>query len=471
MLKNILFAASESTPFMKTGGLADVTGSLPQALNKIRQNEVRVMLPFYEAMDESYKKEAVKKASFDVPVGWRIQEAHLYELEWEGVVHYFIRNEFYFGRDDVYGYFDDGERFAFFSRAVIESFPYLDFDVDVLHAHDWQTGLAVAFAGILQPKPGLRTVFTIHNIQHQGWMGPDAFYDVLNIGPEHFAGLEWHGMINCMKAALHHTDKITTVSPSYAQEIRQPYYGEGLDPVLNARSADLMGIINGINTDDYNPATDPNLAEPYTTSRLKKKANKRRLQKQLCLKDDPDIPMYSIVSRLVEQKGFHLLEHILDEFLQENVQVVLLGTGDTAFEQSFAYFSSRYPDKMSALLRFSEPLARQIYAASDFFIMPSKFEPCGLSQLIALQYKTIPIVRETGGLKDTVQPYNEITGEGNGFSFANYNAHELLYSLRYSMLVYHRPELFKPLIANVNRSRFSWKDSAELYNGLYDELV
>lgn len=468
-MKNILFAASECTPFIKTGGLADVIGSLPEALNLEGDNDVRVILPLYEEMDDSFKDSLTFVADITVPVGWRAQQASLYSIEYNGVLHYFIRNDFYFGRQGIYGYFDDGERFVFFSRAVIEALPHLDIDIDILHAHDWQTGLAVVFANII--RPDIKTIFTIHNIQYQGWMTHEAFGDLMNIGPEHFAGLEWQGMINCMKAALFHADKITTVSPSYAEEIKQPYYSEGLDSILNARDADLFGIINGINTDDYNPQTDPYIHAQYKTSRVKKRENKMYLQKELCLTVDPDIPMYVAISRFVEQKGFHLLEHILDEFLQENVQVVILGTGDYEFEQSFSHFASRYPKKMATLLKFSEATARQLYASSDFFIMPSKFEPCGLSQLIALQYKSIPIVRETGGLRDTIQPYNETTGEGNGFSFANYNAHELLYILRYSLLIYSRDELFKPLLKNVNKSKFSWKDSARLYDGVYKELV
>ncbi|SDO13392.1 glycogen synthase [Alkalicoccus daliensis] len=468
-MKNILFAASECTPFIKTGGLADVIGSLPQALNTDRTNEVRVILPLYEGMDDSFKDSLTFVSDITVPVGWRSQQASLLSLQHEGITFYFVQNDFYFGRYGTYGYFDDGERFVFFSRAVIEALPLIDMDVDILHAHDWQTGMAVAFANIM--RPDIRTVFTIHNIQHQGWMTHEAFGDLMNIGPEHFAGLEWQGMINCMKAALFHADKITTVSPTYAEEIKQPYYSEGLDSILNERSGDLIGIINGINADEYNPVTDPYIFSQYKTSRLKKKENKLFLQRELCLTEDPDIPMYVAVSRLVEQKGFHLLERILEDFLQENVQVVILGTGDYSFEQSFAYFASRYPKKMATLLKFSEATARQLYAASDFFIMPSKFEPCGLSQLIALQYKSIPIVRETGGLRDTVQPFNEITGEGNGFSFANYNAHELLYTLRYSLLTYSRPDIYKPLIKNVNKSQFSWKDSAKLYTGVYKELV
>ncbi|CAM3854909.1 glycogen synthase [Alkalicoccus chagannorensis] len=469
-MKHILFAASECTPFIKTGGLADVIGSLPEALQQSGETEVSVILPLYHGMPETYRKELTHCADLVVPVGWRNQEAILHTMSRNGVTYYFIDQSFYFGRQSAYGYFDDGERYVFFSRAVIEALPHIEGrDIDILHAHDWQTGLAVAFTRIL--RPDIKTVFTIHNIQYQGWMTHDAFGDLMNLGPEHFPGFEWKNMINCMKAAVFHADKITTVSPSYAEEIKQPYYGEGLDPLLNERAMDLTGIINGIDTDEYNPMKDPYLYSPFKTSRAKKKQNKTALQKDLCLPVDPEVPVYAAISRLVDQKGFHLLERILEEFLQENVQFILLGTGDYQFEQSFAYLAHRYPNKMAAVLKFSEADARRIYAASDFFIMPSKFEPCGLSQLIALQYKSIPIVRETGGLRDTVQPYDETSGEGNGFSFANYNAHELLYTMRYSLLVYHREELWKPLIQNVNRSRFSWKDSAELYNGLYRELA
>ncbi|PRO65388.1 glycogen synthase [Alkalicoccus urumqiensis] len=468
-MTHIVFAASECTPFVKTGGLADVIGSLPQALREQTGHEISVILPLYDQMDEAYRSQLIPAGTLNVPVGWRSQGAALHKLVRDGITYYFVENEFYFGRHGAYGYFDDGERFVFFSRAVVEIIQGMEERPDILHAHDWQTGMAVAFANIMMPD--LKSVFTIHNIQYQGWMTHEAFYDLMNVGPEHFPGMEWHGMINCMKAAIFHADKITTVSPSYAEEIKQPYYGEGLDPLLNERSIDLMGIVNGIDTADYDPMKDPNLYVPYRTSRAKKKENKRWLQRELCLPEDGDIPMYAAISRFVEQKGFHLLERILDEFLQENVQVVILGTGDYAFEQSFAHFAGKYPDKMVTLLKFSEATARQIYAAADFFLMPSKFEPCGLSQLISLQYKTIPIVRETGGLRDTVLPYDEITGEGNGFSFANYNAHELLYTMRYSLLIYSRPELLKPLLQNVNKSRFSWKDSAKLYDGMYKELL
>ncbi|QKS72105.1 glycogen synthase GlgA [Paenalkalicoccus suaedae] len=470
-MKNVLFAASECTPFIKTGGLADVIGSLPQALKAGNHAHVQVILPLYEAIPEEYKKELSHVATFQVPVGWRNQQAHLLKLEHDAITYYFIANDYYFARGGTYGYHDDGERFIFFSRAIIEAFPYLEVAVDILHCHDWQTGLAVAFAKTIPPTPNLQTVFTIHNIQYQGYMPHTAFGDLISIPIEHFPGFEWQGMINCMKAGLFHADKITTVSPSYAEEIKQPYYSEGLHPILHERDADIVGVINGIDTNEYNPMKDPHIEVPFKTSRKKKQENKTLLQEELGLDVDADKPLFVAISRLVEQKGFHLLEHIMEDFLQEDVQVIILGTGDQAFEHSFSYFAGKYPRKMATILRFSEAMARKLYASADFFLMPSKFEPCGLSQLISLQYKTVPIVRETGGLKDTVTPFNQDTGEGNGFSFANYNAHELLHTMHYALSIYHDSKQWKQLLKNVNKSQFSWKDSASSYADIYRSLI
>ncbi|PYZ93806.1 glycogen synthase GlgA [Salipaludibacillus keqinensis] len=470
-MEKILFAASECTPFVKTGGLADVIGSLPQALQDAKLSEVRVILPLYDEISSYWKEKMERKATFNVKVGWRDQHATLYTLEHEGVLYYFIANELYFTRKGIYGYYDDGERFVFFSQAVISAFPHLDYEPNVLHGHDWQTGLVMAFAKISPPLPNLKTVFTIHNIKYQGMMPHQAFDDLFNLPMEHFSGFEWNGMINCMKSGLFHADKITTVSPSYAEEIKDPYYSEGLHPILHERDADLVGVINGINIKDYHPMKDPYIKVNYKHSRVKKKENKIFLQEEFGLPVNRDIPMYVAISRLVEQKGFHLLERILEDFLQEDVQIIILGTGEKEFEDSFSHIASRYRDKMVTLLKFDEGLARRLYAGADFFIMPSMFEPCGLSQLIALQYKTVPIVRETGGLKDTVQPFNDFTGEGNGFSFTNYNAHDLLSVLMYSLNVYHQPEHWSRLLKNVNKSQFSWKESAKAYAEIYELLV
>ncbi|GGM19034.1 glycogen synthase [Paraliobacillus quinghaiensis] len=471
MQNNILFVASECTPFVKTGGLADVVGSLPQVLNQHENTEVRVVLPLYEEIIEKWHEELEQVTSFVVPVGWRNQEAILYQLSYHGVVYYFIGNDYYFSRKGTYGYYDDGERFVFFSRAVIDALSLLDFKPNILHAHDWQAGLSVALANILQPIEALKTIFTIHNIKYQGIMPLDAFHELLNLPNDHIGGMEWNGLINCMKAGLYHADKITTVSPSYADEIKTTYFGEGLYPILNERHEDLVGIINGIDTDEYNPKTDQHIAFNYSHSRKKKKENKEDLQEKLGLPIDGEKPLYVMITRLVEQKGLHLVQAIIDEFLQEDVQFVLLGTGDYEFEDYFYHAAERNKDKLVAYLGFDEAIARQLYAASDFFVMPSLFEPCGLSQLIALQYKAVPIVRETGGLKDTITPYDEKTGTGNGFSFTNYNAHELLHVLRYALNIYHEPDHWATLQKNIIKSHFSWEDSSLEYIDFYQNIL
>ncbi|MFK4997379.1 glycogen synthase [Bacillus sp. N9] len=432
--------------------------------------EVRVILPLYDEISPEWRSQMEHCASFDVPLGWRNQEASLYTIKHNQITYYFIENMYYFTRKGVYGYYDDGERFVFFSRAVIESLCHLNFKPDVLHAHDWQAAMSVALAKILQPIDQLKTVFTIHNIKYQGMMPLETFDDFFQLSAEHIGGFEWNGMINCLKSALFHADKITTVSPSYAEEIKDPYYSEGLHPILIERSQDVVGVLNGIDTKEYNPLTDTALSVKYRSARARKMENKVAIQKKLGLPVDGEKPLYIIITRLVEQKGLHLVQRIFDEFLQEDVQFIILGTGDYEFESYFSDAAYRYPDKLVTLLTFDESLARQLYASADFFVMPSKFEPCGLAQLIALQYKTVPIVRETGGLKDTVQAFNEVTGKGNGFSFTNYNAHDLLVVLRYSLAIYHQPERWADLIRNVNRSQFSWKESAHEYAGLYKSL-
>ncbi|MBS4217666.1 glycogen synthase GlgA [Bacillus sp. FJAT-49711] len=470
-MKNVLFVASECTPFIKTGGLADVVGSLPQALKENEQIDVQVILPLYDEISEKWKSQMHLFASIDVPLGWRNQEASIYKLIYNKITYYFISNDFYFTRKGVYGYYDDGERFVFFSRAVIEALSHLECKPHILHAHDWQAGMAVALAKIMQPIKDLKTVFTIHNIKYQGVMPIEIFEDFFELPVEHIGGMEWDGMLNCLKSALFHADKITTVSPTYADEIKDPYYGEGLSPILIERAGDLVGIVNGIDIKDYNPLTDPALPVKYRSSRARKKENKIMIQEKLGLQVNGDKPLYTIISRLVEQKGLHLIQHIFEEFLKEDVQCIVLGTGDDEFESYFSEMAYRYPDKVAAILDFDEDLARKLYASADFFMMPSKFEPCGLAQLIALQYKAVPIVRETGGLKDTVLPFNEVTGEGNGFSFTHYNAHDLLAVLRYSLTIFHTPELWNIIIRNVNKSQFSWKKSALEYENLYEELT
>jgi starch synthase len=470
-MEKVLFVASECMPFVKTGGLADVIGSLPQALKESEQIDVRVILPLYHEVTAEWREHMDHCQTFNIDFGWNRQEVSLYKLTHHQIDYYFIKNKYYFDREGVYGYYDDGERFIFFSHAVIEALAFLDFKPQIIHAHDWQAGMVVALAKIMKPIEHLKTVFTIHNIKYQGLIQLKDFNNLFNLRLEHLGGLEWKGMLNCLKSALYHADKITTVSPTYAEEIRHSYFSEGLDSILNERSADVVGILNGIDTKEYNPLIDSFISVKYRSAREKKKDNKVILQKKYGLPIDREKPLYTMITRLVEQKGLHLLQRILDEFLQADVQCIILGTGDYEFESYFSEAASRYPDKLVTLLTFDEGLARQLYAGADFFLMPSKFEPCGLAQLIALQYKTVPIVRETGGLRDTVQSFNEFTGEGNGLSFTNYNAHDFLAVLRLSLKIYQDPIQWATLARNVNKSRFSWRDAARDYVNIYEELT
>ncbi|KAB8138537.1 glycogen synthase [Gracilibacillus oryzae] len=472
MKKNILFVASECTPFVKTGGLADVIGALPGALNQADSVDTRVILPLYQSIYPHWYDQMRKVASFDVLVGWRKQPTTLYQFTFKQVMYYFIENDYYFARDDVYGYDDDGERFVYFSEAVIASLPYLEFQPDILHAHDWQAALTVLFNKVYPDTLKMKSVLTIHNLKYQGIMLRDSFHDLFHLNEEHISGIEWHGLLNCLKAGIFHADKVTTVSPTYAEEIKTPYYGEGLHACIQEKGNDLVGILNGIDVKSYHPKTDRAIRFHYQFSSSRKSLNKLYIQHKFGLDIDPDKPMYVMVTRFVEQKGLHLIKAILDQFLtEEDVQFVVLGTGDGDFEHYFYQMEQRYKGTMIAYLKFNEKLARQLYAAGDFFVMPSKFEPCGLAQLIALQYNTVPIVRETGGLKDTVTPYNEYDKTGNGFSFTNYNAHDLLAVLRYSLEIYHDQDKWYPLFRNVRKSSFSWERSRDQYMELYNQML
>ncbi|UBH23213.1 glycogen synthase [Macrococcus armenti] len=466
-MKKVLFVASECTPFFKSGGLADVIGSLPQYLERTGECEVRVILPLYKDLNESYRAQLKEEMVFQTQVGWRFQYTRILSLKLNGIMYYFVDNMHYFSRDALYGYGDDGERFVYFSNAVIEFIYRGDYKPDVLHGHDWQAGAAVAICNIKKPVQSIKTVFTIHNLKYQGLLMYDAFENLFNLDRIHFAGFEWGGMLNLMKAAIFHADKITTVSPSYAEEIRTPYYGEGLEDLLNMRSRDLVGIVNGIDVKDYSALYDKALAVNFKSSIDKKRQNKCALQEQFGLPVHSDTPLYSIITRMVEQKGLHLVMRIMEEFVQNDIQLVIMGNGDKEFEDYFKYLEEKYCDKVIFYRGFDEQLSRRIYAASDFFIMPSKFEPCGLSQLIALQYRAIPIVRETGGLRDTVQPFNEITLDGTGLSFANYNAHELLDRLKASLKIFNDDHQYKALIKNITKVNHSWDASAEKYLKLY----
>jgi starch synthase len=475
---NVLHIASEGDPFVKTGGLADVIGALPKALQG-QGVEVRVILPKYSKIPQHFRERMTLKQVIHVGIGWRNQYCGIEELEHGGIHYYFIDNEQYFNRDGLYGYYDEAERYAYFCRAVLAALPHLDFQPDVLHCHDWQTALIPlllrAHYGDHPFYQGMRTVFTIHNLLYQGIFPHQILEDLIGVGYEYFTvdGLEHFDCVNFMKGALNYADKITTVSSTYAGEIQTEYFGEKVDGLLRKRAGDLLGIVNGIDYESYNPETDPHLFFSYNLKESVhlKRENKWELQKQLGLPAHQEVPMIGIISRFVEQKGFDLILHVLEDLLQHDVQLVILGTGEAKYEWAFREMAMRYPDKLSVNIRFDEGFARQIYAASDLFLMPSRFEPCGLSQLLALRYGSVPIVRETGGLRDTVRPYDEFQGTGNGFSFTNFNAHDMLYTILRALHFYKDEETWAKILANVATCDFSWRESAKQYRMLYEQLV
>jgi starch synthase len=461
---NVLFASFEAVPFSKTGGLGDVTGSLPGHINSTRF-DVRVILPKLGIIPERYKKKMTPIAVFSVPLGWRNVYCGLETMRLGGVTYYFIDNEYYFKRDKIYGEFDDGERMAYFSKAVLESILHIDdFMPDIIHCNDWHTALIPVFLHemymALSGFEKIKTIFTVHNLKFQGQYSDFVIGDVCGLAgtpAEH--QLRIGEAANYMLGALRYTDMITTVSPSYAEEICTRYYGEGLDWIFNEKKDRLRGILNGINYKLYKPVED-------------KKAAKAALQKELGLKITPGVPLLCVISRLTEQKGMDLISYNLPMFRSGDMQLAILGTGDPTFENAFRYYADKYPDNISARMEFNEPLSRRIYAGSDIFLMPSRFEPCGLSQMIAMRYGTLPIVRETGGLKDTVIPYNKYTGDGTGFSFANYNAHELKNKIEEAYGLYTGGKKhWNAMMKSAMNQNFSWTRSAKEYRKLYQELL
>lgn len=473
----VLFAASEAVPFIKTGGLADVIGSLPKELTR-QGLDVRVILPKYGDIPAAYRKAMTKVITFDVYIGWRKQYIGIEMLQHEGVTFYFVDNEFYFKRPGIYGYGDEAERFGFFCRGVIEALPLLDFQPDVIHCHDWQTGMIpVLLKAHYQHLPfysEMKTMSTVHNLKYQGVFDQSLFKDLFGLSDDHFTGtaLELHGGASFLKGGLLYSDQITTVSQTYAEEIQTPFYGESLDSLLRHRKDQLTGIVNGIDYDVFDPMTDAHLVVNYRDSLPKKQQNKLALQERLGLPVNADVPMIALVTRLVQQKGLDLIQHVISEILTLDIQLVVLGTGEYSYEQMFRHAAQTHPDKVSAQIYFDESLAHQIYAASDLFLMPSQFEPCGIGQLIALRYRSVPIVRETGGLKDTVQPYNEFTGEGTGFTFSNYNAHDMLHIIRRAVFFYKNDrEAWLKIQQNMKKGDFSWKKSAQQYIALYKVMV
>lgn len=473
----IVFASAECAPFVKTGGLGDVAGSLPAALVRAGA-EVIVMVPKYATIKDEYKAQMEHFSDFYVSLGWRNEYCGLEKLEHDGVTYMFIDNERYFARDYPYGFFDDGERFAFFSKAITESLQHLPagFECDILHCNDWQTALAPVFLReFYQGLPlydRVKTVFSIHNVAFQGQFSDTVMEDILGMAhiPAAASQLRCDACsINYMLGALRYADAITTVSPTYANEIQTPEFGEGLDGVLRERSYALQGILNGIDVAGFDPATDKRIAANYTVEdRSGKAVCKAKLQEELGLEVRDDRPLMVMVTRLTRQKGMDLVMYALDRILAGGVQVAVLGTGDRDYEDGLRYFQDKYPGTMAARIEFDPALSQRMYAAADMFLMPSKFEPCGLSQIIAMRYGTLPIVRETGGLKDTVQPYNEFTGEGTGFSFSNFNGDEMGDAVfRAARLFWDNRDAWNQLVTQAMSQDFSWTRSADKYLDLY----
>ena len=473
----IVFASAECAPFVKTGGLGDVAGSLPAALVRAGA-EVIVMVPKYATIKDEYKAQMEHFSDFYVSLGWRNEYCGLEKLEHDGVTYMFIDNERYFARDYPYGFFDDGERFAFFSKAITESLQHLPagFECDILHCNDWQTALAPVFLReFYQGLPlydRVKTVFSIHNVAFQGQFSDTVMEDILGVAhiPAAASQLRCDACsINYMLGALRYADAITTVSPTYANEIQTPEFGEGLDGVLRERSYALQGILNGIDVEGFDPATDKRIAANYTVEdRSGKAVCKAKLQEELGLEVRDDRPLMVMVTRLTRQKGMDLVMYALDRILAGGVQVAVLGTGDRDYEDGLRYFQDKYPGTMAARIEFDPALSQRMYAAADMFLMPSKFEPCGLSQIIAMRYGTLPIVRETGGLKDTVQPYNEFTGEGTGFSFSNFNGDEMGDAVfRAARLFWDNRDAWNQLVTQAMSQDFSWTRSADKYLDLY----
>lgn len=476
-MPTVLMIGAEAAPFAKCGGLGDVLGSLPKALRR-QGTDAAVMIPKYQSIPDVYQERMTAVTSFTVPVSWRKQYCGLFYMEHEGVPTYFLDNEYYFKRPYMYGFYDEAERYSFFCRAVLEALPYLETIPEILHCHDWHAGmisvLLDAYYRRDQAYRQLRTVFTIHNLKYQGVFPKEIMDDVLGLGWEYFTfdRLEFYDQVNFMKGGLVFSDYLTTVSPSYAQEIQTAYYGENLDSLLSRRRDHLSGIINGIDYELYNPATDPAIDNSYDSQAHFKQRNKHSLQQKVGLELNPDVPLIGMVSRLVRQKGIDLIARIFDELMgMDDVQFVVVGTGEHHYEQLFRQAALRYPGRISANILFDEALSRQVYAGADLFLMPSLFEPCGIAQLIAMRYGALPIVRETGGLKDTVISYNEQTGAGNGFSFKNYNAHDMLFTIRRAISLHKDKKLWDQLVASVMSSKFDWDKSAGDYASLYMKLT
>lgn len=476
----ILFAASEVVPFVKTGGLADVTGSLPKYFDK-KQYDTRVILPKYKLIPEKYKNQMQHVTHFYMDLAWRNQYVGIEQLVLDGITFYFIDNEYYFSGDKPYGpIHEDIERFAFFSKAVLSALPVIGFRPDIIHCHDWQTGLVPVFLKDSFSKgefyQGIKSIMTIHNLKFQGVWNVKTIQDITGLDASYFTSdkLEAYGDANYLKGGIVYADLVTTVSNTYAQEIKMPFFGEGLDGLMNARSNALYGIVNGLDYKEYDPEGDACIYKNYSKSTFRKDKikNKRALQQELELTKNDKKFVIGIVSRLTDQKGFDLIDYVIEEICAEDTQLVVLGTGEEKYENLFRHYAWKYGERVSANIYYSNDMSHKIYAGCDALLMPSLFEPCGLSQLMSLRYGTVPIVRETGGLKDTVIPYNEYEGTGTGFSFANYNAHEMLHTIRYAKHIFlDKKREWNKIVERGMEMDFSWAHSARRYEELYMQLL
>ncbi|MDR1906344.1 MAG: glycogen synthase GlgA [Clostridiales bacterium] len=470
----ILFAASEAGPFIRSGGLGDVAASLPKALKK-NGNDIRVILPLYADIDWSLKQKLKYVGSVYVPLSWRRQYCGVFETQCDGVTYYFIDNEYYFKRSGIYGHFDDAERFAFFSKAILESMRVTGFYPDILHANDWQTALTPVFLDVFyrfEEYKNIRTVFTIHNIEFQGKYGLNIGDDIIGIDKGALKLVEYDRCVNFMKGAIETANAVTTVSETYAKEILDPFYSYALEGILKQRQYKLSGIINGIDTDVYNPTTDKSLKKNFDFLTIDGKSeNKKSLLEMICLPYEESRPLIGMVTRLTAQKGMDLVAKVADDILSKNVSLVVLGKGDWKYETMLKDLENNYPNKLKVIIGFSLDVASKIYGGADFLLMPSKFEPCGLSQMIAMRYGTVPIVREAGGLKDTVEAYNFMNETGNGFTFKSYNAYDMLDAINRAFDVYYKKDEFKKVIKNAMSSDFSWAESARKYEELYRNIL
>lgn len=477
-MKSVLFVAAEGLPYIKTGGLADVIGSLPKILNE-KGMDARVVLPLYKRIAEKYRGEFTKLKTIPIHVGVIDTVATIYQSQWENVTYYFIEHAGYFERDGLYGYPDDGERFAFYQKAVLEMLWALDFFPDIMHCHDWHTGMIAAMCHIQYPDDQryqqIKHMYTIHNLAFQGNFPADVLTDCLGIDRRYFddGSMRFHNGISFMKTGIIFSDKITTVSPSYSQEILTAQYGEQMDEVLRFRQSDLYGIVNGIDTQMWDPMQDPALPAHYNAESVLegKRANKAAVQKELGLRVADDVMMIGIVSRLTWQKGVYLIIEKMADIMGLDIQFVVLGTGETHIENQFKMMEDKYRRRAVYYCGYNDELAHRIYAGSDLFLMPSLFEPCGIGQLIAMHYGALPLVRETGGLRDTVHPYNQYTKEGNGFSFTTFNSHDMLYTLRCAADTYYLNRAdWDQLVQQAMGTDVSWNLSADQYTQLYNEM-